>query len=132
MHCPENALAFSSFCHPVTFSWVKGFRNGPINGCIDKTDINYSFDDAPNVVLFVFSFNMVHAVEDKDDLKTQLGAAGDKLVRDKIKWQLWKLSSDTFCKLKVKYELTKLGKTLIPVVQSIAEWGDFALTSQAK
>ncbi|MDT0554840.1 winged helix-turn-helix transcriptional regulator [Patiriisocius hiemis] len=29
--------------------------------------------------------------------------------------------------LKVEYSLTDFGKTLIPVVQSIADWGDFAI-----
>ena len=29
--------------------------------------------------------------------------------------------------LKVEYSLTDFGKTLIPLIQSIAEWGDFAL-----
>lgn len=33
--------------------------------------------------------------------------------------------------LKVVYELTDLGKTLIPVVQSIANWGDLALEKYA-
>ena len=29
--------------------------------------------------------------------------------------------------LKVEYSLTDFGKTLIPIVQSIADWGDFVL-----
>ncbi|MEQ9279761.1 MarR family transcriptional regulator [Balneola sp. EhC07] len=29
--------------------------------------------------------------------------------------------------LKVEYSLTDFGKTLIPLIQSIAEWGDFAV-----
>ncbi len=29
--------------------------------------------------------------------------------------------------LKVEYSLTDLGKTLIPIVQSIADWGDFVV-----
>jgi DNA-binding HxlR family transcriptional regulator len=29
--------------------------------------------------------------------------------------------------LKVEYTLTELGKTLVPVIKSIAEWGDFAV-----
>ena len=34
--------------------------------------------------------------------------------------------------LKVEYSLTEFGKTLIPLVQSIANWGDFALTNYSK
>ena len=30
--------------------------------------------------------------------------------------------------LKVEYSLTKLGKTLIPLIQSIAAWGEYAVT----
>ena len=29
--------------------------------------------------------------------------------------------------LKVEYSLTDFGKTLIPLIQSIAEWGDYAV-----
>ena len=32
--------------------------------------------------------------------------------------------------LKVEYRLTDLGKTLIPVIESIAKWGDFAVENQ--
>jgi len=48
--------------------------------------------------------------------------------------QLRKLEEDGIVKrrayykkppLKVEYSLTKMGKTLIPVIQSIADWGDF-------
>ncbi len=31
--------------------------------------------------------------------------------------------------LKVEYSLSKFGKTLIPLIQSIAEWGEFAKES---
>lgn len=34
--------------------------------------------------------------------------------------------------LKVEYSLTDLGKTLIPVVQSIADWGDSVVNSHSK
>ena len=34
--------------------------------------------------------------------------------------------------LKVDYTLTDLGNTLIPVIQAIASWGDFAADSQSK
>lgn len=34
--------------------------------------------------------------------------------------------------LKVEYSLTDLGKTLIPVVQSIADWGDFVVNNNFK
>ena len=34
--------------------------------------------------------------------------------------------------LKVEYSLTDLGKTLIPVVQSIADWGDFVVNNYSK
>lgn len=34
--------------------------------------------------------------------------------------------------LKVEYSLSNFGKTLIPIVQSIAEWGDFASENQMK
>ena len=33
--------------------------------------------------------------------------------------------------LKVEYTLTELGKTLIPIVQSIADWGDFVVEKYA-
>ena len=50
--------------------------------------------------------------------------------------QLKKLEEDGIIKrrvytskppLKVEYSLTDLGKTLIPILQSIAEWGDFVV-----
>ena len=34
--------------------------------------------------------------------------------------------------LKVEYSLTDFGKTLIPLIQSIAEWGIFAVEHQSK
>ncbi len=34
--------------------------------------------------------------------------------------------------LKVEYSLSKFGKTLIPLVQSIANWGDFAIKNHSK
>ena len=34
--------------------------------------------------------------------------------------------------LKVEYSLTELGKTLIPLVQSIADWGDYVVENYAK
>ena len=34
--------------------------------------------------------------------------------------------------LKVEYSLSELGRTLIPSVQSIAEWGDFVVNQYAK
>ncbi|MCG7502924.1 winged helix-turn-helix transcriptional regulator [Tenacibaculum sp. Mcav3-52] len=34
--------------------------------------------------------------------------------------------------LKVEYSLTDLGKSLIPIIQSIADWGDFAVTNHSK
>lgn len=34
--------------------------------------------------------------------------------------------------LKVEYALTDFGKTLIPLVKSIAEWGDYAVTEFSK
>ena len=50
--------------------------------------------------------------------------------------QLKKLEDDGIVKrkvyhlkppLKVEYSLTNLGKTLIPIVQSIADWGDYVV-----
>jgi len=32
--------------------------------------------------------------------------------------------------LKVEYSLTKFGKTLIPLIQSIADWGDSVIENQ--
>jgi DNA-binding HxlR family transcriptional regulator len=34
--------------------------------------------------------------------------------------------------LKVEYSLTDFGKTLIPVIQSIANWGDSVINNQPK
>ncbi|MHB0755382.1 winged helix-turn-helix transcriptional regulator [Polaribacter sp. M15] len=34
--------------------------------------------------------------------------------------------------LKVEYSLTDFGKTLIPLVQSIADWGDYAIQEKGK
>ncbi len=34
--------------------------------------------------------------------------------------------------LKVEYSLTDFGKTLIPLIQSIADWGDFAAERNSK
>lgn len=34
--------------------------------------------------------------------------------------------------LKVEYSLTDFGKTLIPLVQSIADWGDYAVNHHSK
>jgi len=34
--------------------------------------------------------------------------------------------------LKVEYSLTDFGKTLIPLIQSIADWGDFVIEKYAK
>ncbi|RXG29694.1 transcriptional regulator, HxlR family [Leeuwenhoekiella palythoae] len=34
--------------------------------------------------------------------------------------------------LKVEYSLTDFGKTLIPLIQSIADWGDFVIEEYAK
>lgn len=34
--------------------------------------------------------------------------------------------------LKVDYSLTDFGKTLIPIVQSIAEWGDYVVEKHSK
>ena len=34
--------------------------------------------------------------------------------------------------LKVEYSLTDFGKTLIPLIQSIADWGDFAVANHSK
>ena len=34
--------------------------------------------------------------------------------------------------LKVEYSLTDLGKTLIPLIQSIADWGDFVVQKYKK
>ena len=34
--------------------------------------------------------------------------------------------------LKVEYKLTELGETLIPLIQSIANWGDYAVKNYAK
>lgn len=34
--------------------------------------------------------------------------------------------------LKVEYSLTKFGATLIPILQAIADWGDFVVYNHAK
>ncbi|MEO0504894.1 MAG: winged helix-turn-helix transcriptional regulator [Cyanobacteria bacterium J06632_19] len=34
--------------------------------------------------------------------------------------------------LKVEYSLTDFGKTLIPIIQSIADWGDFVVENYSK
>ncbi|UJH67856.1 winged helix-turn-helix transcriptional regulator [Allomuricauda sp. SCSIO 65647] len=34
--------------------------------------------------------------------------------------------------LKVEYSLTDFGKTLIPIVQSVADWGDYVAESHSK
>jgi len=34
--------------------------------------------------------------------------------------------------LKVEYSLTDFGKTLIPLIKLIADWGDFAVKNQSK
>ncbi len=34
--------------------------------------------------------------------------------------------------LKVEYSLTKFGETLIPLIQSIADWGNFAVENYSK
>lgn len=34
--------------------------------------------------------------------------------------------------LKVEYALTDFGKTLIPIIQSIADWGDFVIENYSK
>ena len=34
--------------------------------------------------------------------------------------------------LKVEYTLTDLGKTLVPVIQAIANWGDYVVDRQTK
>ncbi|WP_430300675.1 winged helix-turn-helix transcriptional regulator [Rapidithrix thailandica] len=34
--------------------------------------------------------------------------------------------------LKVEYSLTDFGKTLIPLIQSIADWGDFVIGNYSK
>ncbi|MEO0527753.1 MAG: winged helix-turn-helix transcriptional regulator [Bacteroidota bacterium] len=34
--------------------------------------------------------------------------------------------------LKVEYSLTDFGKTLIPIIQSIADWGDFVIENYSK
>jgi len=34
--------------------------------------------------------------------------------------------------LKVEYSLTDFGKTLIPIIQSIADWGDFVVEKYSK
>ena len=34
--------------------------------------------------------------------------------------------------LRVEYSLTEFGKTLIPIVKSIADWGDYAVAHYAK
>ena len=34
--------------------------------------------------------------------------------------------------LKVEYALTDLGKTLIPIIQSIADWGDYVIENYSK
>ncbi|MDX8553820.1 winged helix-turn-helix transcriptional regulator [Tenacibaculum sp. 1B UA] len=34
--------------------------------------------------------------------------------------------------LKVEYSLTDLGQSLIPIIQSIADWGDFAVKNHSK
>ncbi len=53
--------------------------------------------------------------------------------------QLKKLEEDGIIKrevfykkppLKVYYSLTELGTTLLPIVQSIADWGDYAISIQ--
>lgn len=53
--------------------------------------------------------------------------------------QLKQLKSDGLVKrkvytgkppLKVEYSLTELGKTLIPLLKSIAEWGDYVVENQ--
>ncbi|WP_108870295.1 winged helix-turn-helix transcriptional regulator [Aquimarina aquimarini] len=55
--------------------------------------------------------------------------------------QLKKLEEDEIIKrkvyrskppLKVEYSLTELGRTLIPVIQSIANWGVFAVENYSK
>lgn len=55
--------------------------------------------------------------------------------------QLKKLEEDGIVKrkvyttkppLKVEYSLTKFGKTLIPLIKAIADWGDFAISEQSK
>lgn len=34
--------------------------------------------------------------------------------------------------LKVEYSLTEFGKTLVPLIQSIAEWGDYAVENYSE
>lgn len=34
--------------------------------------------------------------------------------------------------LKVEYSLTEFGKTLIPLIQAIADWGDFVMKNHAE
>lgn len=59
-----------------------------------------------------------------------------KVTERTLSLQLKKLEEDGIIKrevfttkppLKVVYSLTKLGKTLIPIIESIADWGNFVI-----
>lgn len=66
---------------------------------------------------------------------SELRKAMPSVTERTLSLQLKKLEDDGIVKrkvyhrkppLKVEYSLTELGKTLIPIIKSIADWGDFA------
>ena len=67
---------------------------------------------------------------------SQLRKAMPTVTERTLSLQLKKLEADGIIKrkvyhkkppLKVEYSLTKLGKTLIPLIQNIADWGEFVV-----
>ncbi len=85
----------------------------------------------------VILYHLIDGTKRYNELRKEMPTVTERT----LSLQLKKLEEDGIVKrtvytkkppLKVEYQLTDLGKTLIPVVQSIAEWGDFAITSQLK
>ncbi len=80
----------------------------------------------------VILYHLIHKTLRYNELRKEMPAVTERT----LSLQLKALEEDGLVQrrvytnkppLKVDYSLTDMGKSLIPLVQSIAEWGDFAI-----
>ncbi len=85
----------------------------------------------------VILYHLIPGTKRYNELRKKMPTVTERM----LSLQLKTLESDGIIKrkvytskppLKVEYSLTKFGLTLIPLVQSIADWGDYVLKNHPK
>jgi len=112
--------------HPETISF-----NGTEYPCCTSLTMGLIGGKWKTVILY----HLMHSTLRYNELRKQIPAVTERT----LSLQLKALEEDGLIKravytskppLKVEYSLTNFGKTLIPLVQSIADWGEKAVGNQ--